>query len=57
MKMFGAAANFYGGPSEHNLKKFVKHCVQNTQQRAESFNIQVTIRNHEANLITWTTIV
>ncbi len=40
-----------GGPSEYNLQIFAKNPVQNTQQRAANFTMQVAMRNHETNLV------
>ena len=45
--MFGCATNFFGGPCESALKKFIKNPGMNTQRRIASFCYQLALRNYE----------
>ena len=47
ISMFGCATNFFGGPCESALKKFIKNPGMNTQRRIASFCYQLALRNYE----------
>lgn len=47
ISMYGCATNFFGGPCESALKKFIKNPGMNTQRRIASFSYQVALRNYE----------
>ena len=47
ISLFGCANNFFGGPCESALKKFIKKPGKNTQRRISSFCYQVALRNYE----------
>jgi len=51
IKLYGCGANFFGGPCECSLKKFVKRTGLNTQRRVSSFCIQVAQRNYENGIL------
>jgi hypothetical protein len=47
ISIYGCATNFFGGPCESALKKFIKNPAMNTQRRIASFAYQVALRNYE----------
>jgi len=51
MTIYGCGANFFGGPCESALKKFVKYTGFNTQRRVSSFVTQVARRNYECMVL------
>ena len=51
MTVYGCGANFFGGPCESALKKFVKYTGFNTQRRVRSFVSQVATRNYECMVL------
>ena len=51
MTVYGCGANFFGGPCESALKKFVKYTGFNTQRRVKSFVSQVATRNYESMVL------